>query len=179
MNYIDIVIIITFSYATFKGFVNGFIKEITGVVSLIIGTYLAINFSIYLEPLFVDLLKKYTSLIPLLSFLVLFLSTIISLKALGYFFEKITNALSLSIVGNFLGAIFGFLKVFVAYCFLIFFLKDSGFVSEKTKKESILYIPLTNYTTVFTPKIQGQIKIIEKKANETKEKIEKKLSPDS
>ena len=71
MNYIDIVIIITFSYATFKGFVNGFIKEITGVVSLIIGTYLAINFSIYLEPLFVDLFKKYASLIPLLSFLVL------------------------------------------------------------------------------------------------------------
>ena len=78
-----------------------------------------------------------------------------------------------------MGAIFGFLKVFVAYCFLIFFLKDSGFVSEKTKKESILYTPLTNYTTIFTPKIQGQIKIIEKKANETKEKIEKKLSPDS
>ena len=58
MNYIDIVIIITFSYATFKGFVNGFIKEITGVVSLVIGTYLAINFSIYLEPFFVDLLKN-------------------------------------------------------------------------------------------------------------------------
>ena len=52
MNYLDIVITIALIYGLIKGFANGFIKEITGLLGLIIGAYVAINFSSYLHPKF-------------------------------------------------------------------------------------------------------------------------------
>ena len=48
MNYLDIVIAIALLYGLVKGFTNGLIKEITGLLGLIIGVYVAINFSSYL-----------------------------------------------------------------------------------------------------------------------------------
>ena len=50
MNYLDIAIAVPLLYGLVKGFSNGLIKEITGLVSLIIGIYVAVNFSIFLEP---------------------------------------------------------------------------------------------------------------------------------
>ena len=45
MNYLDIVIAIPLLYGLIKGFTNGLIKEITGLLGLIIGVYVAINSS--------------------------------------------------------------------------------------------------------------------------------------
>ena len=50
MNYLDIVIAILLLYGLIKGFTNGLIKEITGLLGLIVGVYVAINFSSYLNP---------------------------------------------------------------------------------------------------------------------------------
>ena len=49
MNYLDIAIAAPILYGLIKGFSNGLIKEVTGLLSLIIGVYVAVNFSKFLE----------------------------------------------------------------------------------------------------------------------------------
>ena len=59
MNSLDIVIAIPLLYGLIKGFTNGLIKEITGLLGLIIGVYIALNFSYYLHPKFEEFLARY------------------------------------------------------------------------------------------------------------------------
>ena len=56
MNYLDIIIVIPLLYGLIKGFSNGLVKEITGLLGLIIGVYVAVNFSSYLYPKFTEFL---------------------------------------------------------------------------------------------------------------------------
>ena len=45
MNYFDIALIIPIIYGMVQGFSRGIVKEVTSLVSLLIGVYIAINFS--------------------------------------------------------------------------------------------------------------------------------------
>ena len=55
MNYLDIIIAVPLLYGLIKGFSNGLVKEVTSLLALFIGVYVAINFSEYLEPKFMKL----------------------------------------------------------------------------------------------------------------------------
>ena len=57
MNYFDIALIIPIIYGMVQGFSRGIVKEITSLVSLLIGEYIAINFSFYLDSYLLDFLK--------------------------------------------------------------------------------------------------------------------------
>ena len=45
MNYLDIIIAVPLLYGLIKGFSNGLVKEVTSLLALFIGVYVAINFS--------------------------------------------------------------------------------------------------------------------------------------
>ena len=72
MNYLDIAIAAPLLYGLIKGFSNGLIKEITGLLSLIIGIYIAVNFSILLEPHLSGIFAYYEQFKPIIVFAVLF-----------------------------------------------------------------------------------------------------------
>ena len=74
MNYLDIAIAVPLLYGLIKGFSNGLIKEITGLLSLVIGIYIAVNFSNLLEPHLSGIFDNYEQFKPLLAFAILFIS---------------------------------------------------------------------------------------------------------
>jgi len=73
MNYLDIIIVAPLLYGMIKGFSNGLIKEVTALVALLAGFYVAINFSLYLEPKVADVLGGYEQFIPIIAFAILFI----------------------------------------------------------------------------------------------------------
>ena len=44
MSYLDIAIVIPFLYSTIKGFSNGLIKEVTGLIGFVFGCILLLTF---------------------------------------------------------------------------------------------------------------------------------------
>ena len=68
MNYLDIVIAVPLIYGLIKGFTNGLIQEMTGLFGLLIGVYVAINFSSYLDPRFAGFLEGYEQFTPIITF---------------------------------------------------------------------------------------------------------------
>ena len=47
MNYLDIIIVVPLLYGFIKGLSNGLVNEVTSLLALFIGVYMAINFSIF------------------------------------------------------------------------------------------------------------------------------------
>ena len=178
MNYLDIALVIPLVYGTVKGFSRGIVKEITSLVSLIIGVYIAVNFSIYFESYLVKIMEEYKGLVPLISFALVFFTTLVVIKILGHLFEKITNALALGIISKLVGAIFGCIKIAVLLSVLIFFEQKIEVIPKEVNKSSLLRPQLEKILVVITPKItehQDFIKDIEKKANKATNKIKKVL----
>ena len=175
MNYLDIVIAIPLLYGLIKGFTNGLIKEITGLLGLIIGVYVALNLSSYLHPKFEEVLGGYEQFIPIISFATLFIVSVLMIKILGYIIDKLTKALALGFVSRILGAIFGFLKVVVIFSFLLAIVSDYDLIDKNTQDESVLLKPIQEVSELITPEINKHkttiLDKVEKSADEVKNKL--------
>ena len=181
MNYLDIIITVPLLYGLIKGFSNGLIKEVTSLLALFIGVYVAINFSEYLEPKFIDILDGYQEFVPVLAFGVLFLVSVLCIKTLGFVIDKLTKILALGIFSKVFGGVFGFLKVVVVFSFLLFVIADYNLVNKQTKENSVLFEPLTDVAKAITPKLKKHQSIldkIDKEAKRAKEKINQKINPE-
>ena len=165
MNYLDIIIAVPLLYGLLKGFSNGLVKEITSLLALFIGVYVAVNFSEYLEPKFIDILDGYQEFIPVLSFGVLFLVSFLCIKTLGFFINKLTKFLALGILSRVFGGVFGFLKIVVILSFLLFVILNFNLadkIDKETKEDSILLGPLTGAAKVIIPELKKHQSILDK-----------------
>ena len=181
MNYLDIIIVVPLLYGLLKGFSNGIIKEVTSLFSLFIGVYLAVNFSEFLEPKFINILDGYQEFVPVLAFGVLFLVSVLCVKALGLVVDKITKALALGFFSRLFGGVFGFLKVVVIFSFLVVLITDYNLVNNQTKEDSVLFDPLLDVANIITPQLKKHQPILDKIDNEAKrakDKINQKINPE-
>ena len=181
MNYLDIIITVPLLYGLIKGFSNGLIKEVTSLLALFIGVYVAINFSEFLEPKLIDIFDGYQEFAPVLAFAVLFLVSVLCIKLLGFIVDKLTKALALGVFSRIFGGVFGFLKVVVIFSFLIFVISDYNLLNKQDKEDSILFEPLTEIAKKLTPQLKKHQSIlyeIDKKAKKVKEKINQKTNPE-
>ena len=179
MNYLDIIIVVPLLYGLIKGFSNGLVKEVTSLLALFTGVYVAINFSEYLEPKFIDILDAYKEFVPVLAFGVLFLVSFLCIKTLGLIVDKLTKALALGVFSRIFGGFFGFLKVVVIFSFLLFVIADYNLVNKQTKSGSVLFEPLTDIAKMITPQLKKHQSIldkIDKEAEKVKEKINQKIN---
>jgi len=177
MNYLDIIIAVPLLYGLIKGFSNGLVKEVTSLLALLIGVYVAINFSEYLEPKFINILDGYHEFVPVLAFGVLFLVSVLCIKALGFIVDKLTKALALGIFSRLFGGVFGFLKVVVIFSFLLFIITDYNLVNKQTKEDSVLFEPLSDISRIITPQLKKHQSILDKIDKGTK-KVKDKINPE-
>ena len=140
--YLDIIIIIPLLYGLIKGVSNGLVKEITGVLSLIIGIYVAVNFSEFLGDQFLGDLENYEKIKPILSFAVLFIVSVLIIKLIGGLVNKIAKYLGFGIISRIFGGIFGILKVTLIVGFLLNVESKFNIIPEEERQSSLLY----NYT---------------------------------
>ena len=185
MNYLDVAIIVPVFIYLIKGFSRGLVKEVTGLLAIFIGLYVAINFSVFLEPkleAFFNTNKSYQALNPILSFTVLFVSTLIIIKLLGHFLDRITGILALNIITKILGGVFGGLKVVLILSFILFVEKPLDIIPEKTKESSVLLLPMYDVIELILPEVEKhkeKTEKIQEEIKKTKEKIKKNYKKES
>ena len=177
MNYIDIIISVSLFYGLIKGFSNGIVKEVTGVLGFVFGIYFAVHFSVYIQPQAQKILNINNEFTPLISFIVLFIVSFFAIKIIGSFLDGVTRALSLGLLSKTTGAIFGAIKIFILFCFLIVLAEDYQVLDQQKNKKAILLSPMIKTARIIMPEINKQknqiFKKIESKTESAKEKIEK------
>jgi len=175
MNYLDIIIAIPLIYGFIKGFENGLIKEVMGMIGIFFGLYIAINFSQYLYPKATSLLGEHQQFTAIISFTILFILSFITIKTLGYIIDKFTKVLALGFLSRVLGAVFGTVKIIIIFSFLTLLINRYDIIPIKTKKDSKLIKPLELVAEIIIPEINRQKQVFLEKTKEKTEKVKKKL----
>ena len=183
MNYIDIIIAVSLLYGLIRGFSNGLIKEITNILSVVIAIYIGFHFSNLIDPyLHQETNSNYENLVPLISFMIVFIIILVIIKSIGELIDRLTKILALGIISKFLGAIFGFFKIMVVLSGIHFFLSQHNILNDQNmQKDSILLSPIQNAAGIIIPKINQHKDVIIDKANintkKAKEKIKDQVTP--
>ena len=176
MNYIDIIIAILVILAAVKGFSRGIIKEIISCFALIVGIYIAANFSIFLESYLLDTFPKYEKFISITAFIVVFIIVFLSFKLAGILINKIAISLRLGLVNKSLGTVFGASKAVLLIAIALFEINhlSSSFgniIPKEQKQKSVLFEPICNIIPTLIPVARQNAywtKPIEKKVKKIK-----------
>ncbi len=143
-NYFDITIGAIILILGIKGFMNGFIKEVFGLIGLVGGVYfasrLAGDAATFIDSNFLHL--ENTALLKLLGFLTILIIIWLSATILGSIFSKLTSASGLGFLNRLFGFIAGGGKYFLIFALIVTALSNVTLVKDnlgKYVKDSILY----------------------------------------
>jgi len=147
-NYFDVTIGAIVLILGIKGFMNGFIKEVFGLVGLVAGVYFASRLSTdaaaFIDTTFLHI--ENTALLKLLGFLAILIIVWLGATILGSIFSKLTSASGLGFINRFLGFVAGGGKYFIIFALIVTALSNVTLVKDnlgKYVKDSILYPYLT------------------------------------
>lgn len=108
MTWIDIILLIIFLALLIHGIIIGLVRGVFDIAGIIIGYLLAINFSSAIK------IPKF------LSFLIIFVITVVAVSLLGRAVSKLVHITPLGLVDRILGGLLGFIKgLIVCFIFLI------------------------------------------------------------
>ncbi len=166
MNFIDIIIIILVLIAAFKGFVNGLIKEMISLISLIAGIYFASYFSAYTEQQLNYNFPKTEEYNDIISFFLVFTTIYLSLKLAGIIIHKFVKIIQLNLINKTLGLLFGIIKAMLIISFVLIEINHleqrfNTTIPKKQKEDSKLYPLFENIIPTIIP-------IVKEKLNQNK-----------
>ncbi|MGI6717905.1 MAG: CvpA family protein [Bacteroidales bacterium] len=151
MNWLDIVFLIIFAIAIYKGTKKGFIMSLSKLVALIVGIWVAVKFSdrivafaMYKFPSIAESTSNWSpQTIKIISFIVIFIIVALLINLLGKLIEKFADMVSLKGLNKILGAVFNLAKYILLLSLLFYILNMfnilSYFVSERTQETSLIY----------------------------------------
>ena len=165
MNWLDFVLLIALGYAAWKGFKAGLIIELFTLLALVVGLYMAINFSDYASSkIEADFEVEKLYLAPL-AFLITFLIVGAAVYFLGKALEKVVKTTGLSPLNKISGLLFSCLKVAYLLSALLIFLETMeerrNWEKKEWKENSILYTPIVGLGKATIPELKNSTIFIE------------------
>jgi membrane protein required for colicin V production len=143
MNIFDIIILIILSYGLINGFVKGFIIEVAGIISLILGVTGSFKFASILEVYLNSYVDWGPKTIQAASFIILFVIIIYAVSLLAKMITKTLKIIALGMINRIFGGIFGLLKWCIILSSLVLVSQEINeiitLIPDKTLKESISY----------------------------------------
>jgi len=135
MNVFDGIIIAVTLILAIKGFFNGIIKELAGLIGIIGGLFFASKFfhqtGVYINDNLFEIHNK--SAVDLVGFIVVFVGFWISVVFLGFLLGKILKLSALGTLDRILGFIFSGAKFFLLVSIIVAMLSQVAFIREKMK----------------------------------------------
>ncbi len=138
-NYFDYFSLATIVFFVFKGYKNGIIIEIATGLGIILGLILAKSFYFELSSNITFLIDENVTR-EILSFLSLFISTIILTNILGRLFKQIIGLIFLGQFDKLLGAGFGLLKSLLILKIIIILISNMPLENHLVKNAQNSYI---------------------------------------
>jgi len=158
ISILDIILIVPLAWFTYKGFSKGLIIELATLIGLLLGIYIAGNFSFYTADFLRDKFDFHSQYMNIISFTLTFIGVVILVMLFGKSLEKVVNLLMLSFINKLAGALFGLLKVSFILSVLIFILTSFGIedsiINKEVQKKSYLYEPVKSIAPFVFPMVK-------------------------
>lgn len=115
INFLDIFILICFIPAIIGGLINGLVRQLATLASLLLGIWAGWHFSELLSQWIRAFLHSESKLIGIISFAIIFIAVLILVNLIGKALSGIVKFALLGWLDRLLGVIFGILK----YCLIL------------------------------------------------------------
>ncbi|HIQ50618.1 MAG TPA: CvpA family protein [Nautiliaceae bacterium] len=136
MNIFDAIIIGITLILAIKGYFNGIIKELGGLIGIIGGLFLASKFyhqaGVYINGNLLEIPNK--SAIDLIGFISVFVGFWVAVVFIGFLISKILTASALGGLDKLLGFLFGGIKFFLLISVIVSLLWQVAFIKEELKE---------------------------------------------
>lgn len=146
VNFIDIVVAVAIGWGLFKGFSNGVIKEIAGLLGVIVGIWAGLRLAFIFADYYRENWELPEKFVPFLAFFTAFALGLLAIFLIGRLLSKLLDAAMLGMVNKVAGAVFGGLKWALIVGSLFSILGNSAILPQETRDNSATYPYLTAYT---------------------------------
>jgi len=157
MNFLDIILIIPIIWLAYKGFKKGLIIELTSLLALVLGVYLAYYFSDYAADFLRDTFDVGKKYMPIISFALTFIVVVIAVFIIGKMLEKFVDIILLGFINKIAGSFFGILKAVFILSIIIYIINgfdhNHNIISNKLRDNSLLYNPISSVAEIILPKL--------------------------
>lgn len=159
MSVIDIILGALLLLGIIRGFLKGLFVEIASLLALVIGIYGAIHFSYFTGDFLKSKLDWDEQLIQITAFAITFVIIVLAIGLAGKALTKLADFTALGLLNKLLGAVFGFVKTGLILSIILSVIDksriDLPFLSPKSLKESVLYVPVKAIAPTIFPIIEG------------------------
>lgn len=149
MSAADIIIIILIAFFAIKGLICGLIKEAAGIAAILVGLFLAVNFSGWLSDWILEKGWFDPKYLEIISFTIIFLGVILLVILMSKLLDKFADTISLNWLNKLAGFVFGGCKgalIVAGVCYLAeriiqnFSLTEQEFLADSTIYHKLLEI---------------------------------------
>ena len=173
MNILDFLILLPIAFFAYRGFKNGLIHEVLGIVGIILAVFLTFQYmdaaASYIRPFF----EEGASYIPFVAALLIFIGTLVIVNIIAFASKKFLETIRLNFINRIAGLGFGALKCGIIISALLLVIAGFNMPSEKVRNESaaypyVIYLAPWAYDTVATiyPGAEDFAQTIEKTIDE-------------
>lgn len=163
MNTLDVIILIPLIFGAYKGFRKGLVMELVSMLALL----LAVISSFYFMQKGVELLKPHlgneNSLLPVFSFVIIFVAVLMGVFYLGKVLKKILDVTLLGSVDDVAGAILGLLKWGLVFSIFLWLFDKGGIILPENLTQSSVLFP---YVVAYAPMMLDGVTVLLPFANE-------------
>ncbi len=167
MELVDIFLIIPFLWFGFRGFINGFFKELFSTLALFAAIYIAINFSSVVGQWISELFSSQSKYFKLIVLSITFIGSLFLMKIGIWIADKIFSNIGLGFFNKILGLTLGLIKGLLIVGMVLYLLgkfdKNEIIISAESKNKSLLYKPINNFVSTIYPSL---INFVEKQIKE-------------
>lgn len=160
--WLDITISIPLLWGIYIGYKKGLVSQVLGVISLFLGIWIGTNHGDWIY-FFIEE-KVDIKYLPIVSFAILFVATVIIGLLLAKGIEKMLAFIQLKQLNKLGGVIFGLIKVLLFLLAGVYFFEKwdetNLILSQETKESSLLYPFLSKASNILLPELNNS-KILE------------------
>jgi len=122
MNFLDVILICIISLFLIRGFLRGLVQEVLSLIAIVLAVILASNYQHLLAP-HLELYIKNEMTVSVLSYVLVFLTTIIVFWLLAKFIRSVLNISMLGWIDRVAGGVFGLLEGILISLICLMFLQ--------------------------------------------------------
>lgn len=138
MNFLDLIILLPIAYVAYRGFVNGFVREVFGIIAIVLAVYITFEYMGTISGIVAPYVEN-RDRATIVTGIVTFIGIIVIVQLVGAALEKFFKAVQLSIVNQLFGLMFGALKSAIFVSAVLLLLTGIDIPSEETRSNSAFY----------------------------------------
>jgi membrane protein required for colicin V production len=173
MNYFDIIFALIIIWAAIRGFSTGFIIQLSSLLAMLAGAFVAYKTSFWLASKFSAIIVTDPIIVNSFAFIITFAIVWGLIVLLGKFLHLVVKIAMMALVNRILGIIFSVVKnVFVISVILVLagnFNKLLNFLPEKHINSSLLYKPIEKFAPAVFPYLKDGFSKAHKQINKDKD----------